>query len=165
MLTAPQLQTLKAFIAADPVMSLKPLTSDGDFDIAVLLNMEATPTYYVWKTSVGTDGIMQNGFDWTRVDNLTVGKARIWDWITRLPTINPSLPNVRAGVEATFSVEAADAPNRAAVYGHCQRPATVVEKLFAVGPGTTSTNHGVGPSTMAIVSPISYDDVGQARRS
>lgn len=162
-LTAAQYATLNAFILATPALASKPNNSDGAFDIAVEINKTRVPDFYVWRTSTPTAEIMQNGFDWTRVDNLTVGKARIFDWMTRLPTINLSQANVRAGVEATFSVEIADAGNRLSVYTHGQRPCTVFEFLYATGAGTTTTNHGVGPATMAVEGPVSPADVFTAR--
>lgn len=164
MLTPAQKATLKAFILADPVLSAFPNNYDGDIDMAAQLNKVATPDFFVWKTSVPPDEIMSNGFDWTRVDNLTVGKARIWDWLTRLPLINPSRPNVRSAVESTFTAEVADEPNRVAVYSHFQRLAKVVEKVLAAsGSGVTSSTHGVGPATMGFEAPISPEDVRAAR--
>lgn len=164
MLTPQQLQTLKTAINADPVLAAKPLNSDGAFDIAAAFNLPAVPDYYVWRTLVPTDEIMLNGFDWTRVDNLTVGKARIWEWMTQLGQLNPSQANVRAGVLAVFSA-AGDLANRNAVFGHCQRLATRAEKLFATGTGATTTDQGVGPSTMGFEGQISWQDVDTARNS
>lgn len=163
-LTTPQLQTLKAAILADPVLA--PLfidNSDALTTIAVAFNQLASPAFKVWKSSVSTDEIMRNGFDWTRVDNLTVGKARIFEWMMRTGTLNPSQANVRAGVEAAFSVEVGDRPNRQAIYDHCQRDATRAEKLFATGSGTASTDHGVGPATMVIEGSLSAADISNAR--
>ncbi len=68
-LTNTQLLSLKALIAATPAMASKPNNSDGDFDIAALLNLDATPAFQVWKTTVTIDEIMLNGFDLTsRID-------------------------------------------------------------------------------------------------
>lgn len=161
-MTPQQLQTLKTAIAADPILAAQPANSDGDFAIAAALNQSAVPDFFVWRSSVGVDEIMQNGFDWTRVDNLTVGKARIWDWMMRTVAVNPARANVRAGVLATFST-AGDAATRQAVFNHFQRVATRFEKLFATGNGTTSSVDGVGPATMALESPVSFETVGQAR--
>lgn len=163
-LSAQQLQTLKAAIADDPALAAKPMNSDGAFDIAAALNQVASPDYWVWRTTVPVDEIMLNGFDWTRVDNLTVGKARIWEWMARLGFIKPNQANVRAGVLATFSA-AGDLANRNAVFSHCQRLATRAEKLFASGAGTSTTDQGVGPATLTFEGSISYQDVEQARNS
>lgn len=164
-LTPAQLLTLKAAIIADATLNAKPMNGDGYFDIAVAMNVPATPAFKVWKTSVATDEIMRNGFDWTRVDNLTVGKARIMEWMMNTGIINPSQTNVRAGVEACFSVEVADGPNRQAIYDHSVRDATRAEKLFATGTGAVPTNHGVGPATMVASGLLTASEVEAARNA
>ena len=163
-MTPSQLTALKAAILADPTLSALPANSDGAFEIARLLNLNATPDFFVWRTNVPINEIMSNGFDWTRVDNLTIGKARIWEWMVALGNINPSEPNVRAGVLAVFTT-AGDLANRVAVFGHSQRLATRAEKLLATGTGTTTTDQGVGPATMGYEGFLSYQDVEAARNS
>ncbi len=160
MLTTQQAATLKAFILADPVLSAFPLNSDGSYAIADLLNKTAEPAFIVWKTDVSIDEIMRNGMDWARVDNLSVGKARIWEWLGRLGTINAAKVNVRAGIDATWVGTSADLAVRAAVYVHCKRPATALEKLFATGAGTDAS-----PATMVIEGAIGYQQVDEARAS
>ena len=83
MLTTEQKATLKAFVEADTTLNQIPQTYDGAYALADALKAEATPAYVVWRTSVSAEEIMSNGFVWTAVDTLTVGKARIWDWMTR----------------------------------------------------------------------------------
>lgn len=161
-LTNAQLQSLKTAIAADPVLAAKPNTPDGAFDIAAAMNAVATPDFFVWRSSVPTNEIMQNGFDWTRVDNLTTGKARIWEWMTDVAVIAPSQANVRAGILAVFGT-AGDLAMRQAIFGHCQRLAKRAEKLFATGAGTTVTEQGTGPATMAFEGNLTYQDVLDAR--
>ena len=160
MLTIEQAATLKAYILADPVLSAFPLNSDGSYAIADLLNKPAEPAFIVWKTDVSIDEIMRNGMDWARVDNLSVGKARIWDWLGRLGVINAAKTNVRAGIDAAWVGTAADLAVRAAIYVHCKRSATVLEKLFATGAGTDAV-----PATMVIEGAISYQTVDAVRGS
>jgi hypothetical protein len=157
-MTPAQLQTLKAYILADPVLSAFPMNSDGSYAIAQLLNLPADPAFVVWKTDVSIDEIMRNGMDWARVDNLSVGKARIWDWLGRLGVINASKTNVRAGIDAAWVGTAADLAVRAAIYTHCKRSATVLEKLFATGTGSDAS-----PATMVVEGAISYQEVDAAR--
>ena len=159
-LTNAQLLALKADILADPVLAAKPDTLDGAYDIAVAYNLTAVPDYVVWKTSVSVDEIMRNGMDWTRVDNLTVGKARIWDWMTRLGTFNAAKVNIRAGIDATWTGTAADLAVRATVYTHCKRLATRAEKLFATGTGSDAS-----PATMGWEGALTYQDVYAARHA
>lgn len=164
-LTTQQLQALKAAIEADPVLAAEPMNSDGAFAIAAALNKPHEPAFYVWRTSVSQDEIMQNGFDWVRVDNLSVGKARIWEWLfdNSEAAINPSKPNVRAGISECWRGTAADLAVRLSVLQHCERPASRFERLFAVGAGTQTTVDAVGPATMALVGPIEYQDIERAR--
>ena len=159
-MTPAQNATLKAYINADPVMSAQLPGGSGSYPIAALLNDLATPSFIVWKTDVSIDEIMRNGMDWARVDNLSVGKARIWDWLGRLGTINASKPNVRAGIDAAWVGTAADLAVRASVYVHCKRSARLVEKIFAVGTGNDAT-----PATMTFEGAISPDEVQAARES
>ena len=158
-LTTQQQATLKAFVEADPVLSTYPHNSDGAYEIARLMQAPASPDFIVWRTSVTQDEIMLNGFDWTRVDNLTVGPARVWEWLFNNGnrSINPSKINVRAGIDAVWKGGAADLAVRAAVYVHCKRSANVLEKLFSTGTGTTAS-----PATMAVEGSIPYNEVVSA---
>jgi hypothetical protein len=159
-LTPAQQATLKAAIAADATLNAFPNSPDGAYAIADAMDALASGPFIVWKTSVNPDDIMRNGMDWTRVDNLTVGKARIWEWMTRLGTFNPSRTNIRAGIDATWVGTAADLAVRATVYTHCKRSATIAEKLFATGTGTDGN-----PATMTVEGRLSYQDVYDARNS
>lgn len=166
MLSLSQRQAIKAVIDGDPALSSQPNNSDGAFAIAAALNQLASPDWIVWRTAVPQDEIMLNGFDWTRVDNLGVGKARVWEWMfdNDNRSINPSKPNIRAGIEAVWVGTAADLAVRAAVYVHCKTKATRAQKALSTGTGTDAT-----PATMdADISEdwqISYQDVEQARQS
>lgn len=158
MLNDIQKAALKAAIAAetDPVfVQYRAEGSTGQ--MAMWFNEPSTKI--VWRTNVSQDEIMQNGFDWVRVDNLSVGKARIWEWLfdSQQATINPSKPNVRAGIDEVWKGTTADLAVRAAVYVHCKRPATRAEALFAVGTGTT-----LAPATMGWEGQITDYDVVRA---
>ena len=137
MLTGPQQQTLKTFIANTSALNSFPNTLDGAWEIATLLNLVVTPDFIVCKTNVAIDEIMRNGMDWARVDNLSVGKARIWEWMTKLNTINAAKPNIRAGIDAAWvgtaartllsarlCTSTASAPRR--WWRSCSRPARAV---------------------------------------
>ena len=145
MLTTAQLQTLRTAITneTDPAFVVL-RTSRSTTEIGQWLNQPST--LIAWRTAVSQDEIMQNGFDWVRVDNLSVGAARIWEWLfdNQPNTINPSKANVRAGIDAVWKGTAADLAVRAAVYSHCKRPATRGEKVFATGAGTTNDPASLG---------------------
>lgn len=156
MLTPTQAAALKADIEADPTLGQLAPSADNAFAIAAAYAALVAPAFIVWRTSVSQDEIMLNGFDWVRVDNLAVGKARIWEWMfgNDARSFNPSKPNIRAGIEEVWKGTAADLAVRAAVYVHCKRSANRLEQLFATGTGSDAS-----PATMAVEGTIGYQDV------
>ena len=159
MLTSAQRDTLRSDILATP--EANQFFVDGNLSgLADYYNALAVPSVTVWKSQVTRTEIMQNGFDWARVDNLSIGKARIWEWLfdNDQRSINPSKANVRAGIDEAWKGTAADLAVRAAVYVHCKRKANVLEKLFATGAGTDAS-----PATMVVEGSLSYQQVDQAR--
>jgi hypothetical protein len=162
-LNSQQLLTLKAAVLAETDPGFVVLRDAGNDDgMAAFYNVTASPAYIVWKSKVTQDEIMLNGFDWSRVDNLSVGKARVWEWMfdNAQKSINPSKSNIRAGIDATWAGTAADLAVRAAVYVHCKRAATVGEKLFSTGVGTDAA-----PSVMAAEGAITAQNISDALRS
>lgn len=153
MLTNEQLDTIKAWIVAN-------VPNATEHTAQAALNATAAPAFKVYLTEVPRKAILENGFDWTRLDNLSVGKARIWSDIFVDGKFNPSKANVRAGINAVWVGTAPDLAVRAVVYGHCCRDASNFEKLLKVaGAGTAPDQNGDGPATMGVVGPISLDDV------
>jgi len=154
-MTPAQLTVLKAALLADPALS-QWIAEYRDDLIRDYYNAPAEPAYIVWRSSVTQDEIMQNGFDWVQVDNLTVGKARIWEWLFDNPerSISPSKSNVRAGVDECWKGTASMLAVRAAVYVHCKRAANRVERLFAAGTGSDAV-----PGVMAFEGEITTSDV------
>lgn len=155
MLTPEQLALLKADILADPQFI-------GMFDeqIANIYNLTASPEWIVWRSSLSLNAVMENGMDWTRVDNLSVGKARIWEWMRDLDVFNPSKPNIRAGIDAVWVGTTADLAVRAMVYTHCKRNATRGEKVLSTGTGSTAV-----PATMTFEGALTYMDIEAAKLS
>jgi hypothetical protein len=131
-----QLLALKAAILADP--NLTQLVADGATG-AIAEYLRTDSTFVVWKKMVSGAEIMKNGMDWTQVDNLSVGKARIWDWLTKDGPFDASKANVRAGITECWKGTAAMLAVQAAVFGHCKRFATKFEKIYATGTGTDAT--------------------------
>lgn len=154
MLTTEQRATLKTAIEADQTANT--MFVDGNLQgLADYMNEPASPEFIVGRTSVAQDEIMQNGFDWTRVDNLSVGPARVWEWMfaNAARAINPSKSNVRAGIEAVWKGTAQDLAVRAAVYVHCKRPASRFERVFATGTGSS-----VGPGLAVVEGGVGYTE-------
>lgn len=157
-LTLPQKTTLKAAILADSTANQ--FYTDGNLaGLVGTLNANAAPDFFVWRRSVTLAEIHANGFDWVRVDNLSVGKARIWEWMFMATgEFNPEKPNIRAGIIECWKGTAADLAVQAVVFGHCQRLASFCERLFATGPGTPVVN-GIGPATMGLEGPLQVSDL------
>lgn len=160
MLTDAQLVVFKAALLAEVNPELVSYRENGQTPlIAAWYNQEKTPAVVVWKTSVTQDEVMQNGFDWVQVDNLTGGGARIWEWLFNNSTrsINPSKLNVRAGIDECWKGTAAKVAVRDAVYIHCKRNVTRGEALYTQGTGTT-----LSPSIMGFEGQITEYDVTRA---
>lgn len=104
-LTTTQKAALKAAILADGTLNANPNTSDGNYNLAVLLNQQASPDFTVWKTNAPIANVGDN-FAGTELAGLTTGNQ------TRLLTIaaysaegiNPSLADRRAFLTTCFPV-------------------------------------------------------------
>lgn len=85
MLTTQQLATLKTDILGNA--DALALYNVGDrAGLAALYNADAAPQYIVWRTSIARDEVLADGFDFTQVDNLTTGQARILIGCSTTPT-------------------------------------------------------------------------------
>jgi hypothetical protein len=164
MLTPAQLQVLAADIAADPVFSTLPLTSDASFFIAQEYEKIAAPAYFVWRTDVQRAQIYHltsaegTTWNWTTYKNQGAPEQNAWTQMFMGDLANFALPNLRAGVAAIFTGSAQANAQR----DHClaigKRRANRAEKLFAGGAGTVIT-----PSTMTFEGALTYQEVDQAR--
>lgn len=138
-LTQAQLGTLKTWLDANAA-------GLDDEQAKNALNALANPAFVVWRgplTPITPAEYMgPSGLAWTAVDGLQVGKARIFEWMTRMlsASLNASDSNIRQGMSDCFGA-GATLTNLTAL---AKRNATVAEKLFATGTGTTAS-----PATMA----------------
>lgn len=164
-MTPEQLTILAAHIRANQNQAvIDALAIRNDTELARLYNLPTDPPFYVWRDSVQENEILQNGFNWVRVDNLSVGKARIWEWLFGYGTrpINPSKANVRAGIAEVWKGTAADNAVRLVVFQRCQKVASVAESAFASGTGTATTGDGVGPGDTTFYGSVNINDIGRA---
>ena len=105
--------------------------------IAAAYNTLASPDFYVWKTSV-SNSEMHEAYVWTELDSITqLAKWEQFKLMISQGNLNPSLPNVRQGLNDIFT-----GPNlantRANLISICKRKATRVEELFSLGLGAGS---------------------------
>jgi hypothetical protein len=154
MLTTAQLQALAALVATDSAMAAA-LAAGQDQAVADWLNAP-TADYYVWRASVPPEEYRE-AITWTEVDSLTVGKARIWEWLTGIGTlpIEPSKAGVRAGIADAFGAPTA---TRAALLTLAKRLASRAEQALATGTGSTAS-----PGTMGWEGPIAPAEVSYLR--
>ena len=172
MLNSAQLVTLRTYINADPVLSALPVNDDTAFQIAAALNAVRAPDYWVWRTSVSKDelvnGISVDGttFAWTGTGFITrsVGERDAWrELFDKSGNINPAQPNVRQAFADIFSGATAPAPaNRTHLSTISRRRATIFEHLFRTNTAAGST---VAPDTMGVQGPVSPGEITSARNT
>jgi len=141
-LTPEQLAVVKSYILATPALAALTSGAGTDYNtIANVLSAAATPPFVVWRSSISRDDVMGDGFDWTQIDNLSVGQARIWDWLfdNNQRTMNPSNTRTRSGIGECWKGTTAKLAVGTYVLTQCKRNAAQVEKLFAIGTGSDAS--------------------------
>ena len=136
-LTIDQIATLRAH--ADTVPAMQTAIANSD-DAAIRDYFNGLSTEYGWRTNVQPNEYLL-ALDWTEVDSLTAGPARIWEWMTSLQSrpLNFSKSNVRAGLANAFSV--AQAPDsRAGLLSIASRLMTIAEKVLSSGGSGTASD-------------------------
>lgn len=131
-LTPSQRATLRTAILAEPALAAA-LSSGNDAAVADWLN-EPT-TVVVWRSSVTPAELMQQ-FVWSEVDALTPGKARIWDWMRAMPSIDAGIARFRNGLSDCFGPSSSTFTALGPVL---RRAATRAESLLATGTGTDAS--------------------------
>ena len=156
-LTQAQLTTLKADIAADPVLSLVPETADGSATVAAAYNLNANPPFTVWKTNVSITEVGNNIVATDLAGLSTLNSTRLQTVvILSQGGINASLPDRRAFFDDIFS-GAGGAATRAKLLVLWKQHATRAEKLYATGTGSDAS-----PATMTWEGAIVMQDVQDA---
>lgn len=154
-LTPAQQQTLKAYILTVPAWAALPNDSTSAVIIEAGLNSTASPEYVVWDWEADPQAIMQNGVVWADFKNLSAGQLAIWNLMTLKGYINAGKLNERLGLDEAFGKNSA---TNIGLQPHLKRAATVFQKLFAAGAGTTAS-----PSTALIAGSIRWPEVQSAR--
>jgi len=159
-LTPAQQQTLKAYIEADATLNAFPLNSDGAFAIAQLLNLQASPDFFVYRKAVET---MEIGkvVVYTAIGALTSNnQGRLTAFLDLNPVDFEPTVDIRAMFDDIFSgaLGGGGEPTRDALTALWKRLATRFEEIFATGTGSDAS-----PATMAAVGPVAYTEVEAAR--
>ena len=156
-----QAATLKTFIEANPTWMALPHNSDGAFQIAEELTFVAVPDFIVWRTSVtemeftNEESSEGTNWDWSAYISRSVGERDGFARMFKDGFVNAAKPNIRQGFIDIFSggTGVAQRTHMAAI---AKRKANVLEKLFAVGTGSTAS-----PATMVIEGVITRQELAQ----
>jgi hypothetical protein len=163
-LTAAQLVTLKADVAASPDVAGQPRTLDGADAVAKAYNLPAAPDYWAWRSSVTLDeyvnGVGPDGttFSWAGTGYIARAQGErdaFMAMFAATGATNPSRASVRQAFADIMSGNTAPAPaNRTHLTATSRRKATRAEKLFAAGTGSTAA-----PATLGWEGQLDYNDV------
>ncbi len=155
-LTAGQKTKLLAAIAADPVLAAYPLTSDGAFDMAQVLNRPSNPAFIVWRTRFTADMIRTAITEAaTQLDNLTASKRQSLLWWAEGASYDMGKAFTRAAV-VDFTAGFANLQN--AILDGGKRTANRVEAILANGTGSQAD-----PGKTTFEGNIQYQDIADAR--
>jgi hypothetical protein len=168
-LTTAQLQTLKASIAASEFSAL-PKNADSAATVAAAYNLDASPDFWVWRTSVTKSEFVNSTsgdgttFNWTGTGFIgrSQGERDAWREIFNgTDSCNPSLANVRQAFADIFSGATAPAPaNRTHLLAVARRRCSRAERLYTTGTGSTAS-----PAVMGWEGTLGGDDVQNAWNS
>lgn len=146
-LSTAQLQTLKTYIGSQPDLSVQPNNSDGNTEVARLLNLASTPanTAIGWRTAVTINEVGKS-FNATELAGLTsLNHTRLQTLAIYLAGgVNPSLATVRQFFDDIFS-GAGGVNTRAALLALWKRTMTRGERLYATGTGSDAS-----PATLVV---------------
>jgi hypothetical protein len=181
--TPQQQAILKAYVEADPVLSLIAPNLDGAYAIAAVLNMPAVPAFAVWRTEVPVAAIRNaltlssytpnDAADNTATftNRLLVAQAKQINMQIMLQgstTLDCSGAGVRNDLRDALiqlptgrngALVSAGGASGATVLNVCHRPALLVEKLLA---GEVSTTGGVTANVLTFEGQISPAEVSAA---
>lgn len=152
-LTQAQRTTLANHIKANVNQEVvSALAIRNDTELARLYNLNSS--FYVWREAILPEEYRE-AMDWTEVDNLSVGKARIWEWITQNFTmnINASKQNIRAGLNNAFN----NTTTKTNLLAIAVEQASAFEEVFSSGTGTQGS-----PGVRAVQGPVDIDNIGRA---
>ncbi len=145
-LTLTQMTTLKAACNADQTCAALAASAD-DVALAAWFNTADPGACIVWRSDVRIEEA-NSAMVWTEIDAMTAGKARIWEWMSKLGTLDARSANIRQGLSDAFSSATA---TRTALIALAKRPATRAEKVLSSGACTTAN-----PSITTFVGSVTY---------
>jgi hypothetical protein len=152
MLTDPQKATLKSYIQSVPVLNdLYVIGNMGG--LANALSVDHAPAFVVWRDALTPTLARQaivSGAQLAQLDNLVPGKRDALLYAVA-ENMDCRVEPIRAAVD---SLCGSQNELKAALIAAMKRSATVIEKVFATGTGTT-----LAPATMTYIGGIGYFDL------
>ncbi len=145
-LSSSQMATLKATCTADQTCAALATAAD-DVGLAAWFNAADPSACVVWRSDVRIEEA-NSAMVWTEIDAMTVGKARIWEWMSKLGTLDARSANIRQGLSDAFSSATS---TRTALIVLAKRTATRAEKVLSSGACTTAN-----PSITTFVGSVTY---------
>lgn len=165
-LTIEQSAALKAAILAETNPEFVGYRTNGQTPLmSAWLNSQASPTYYVKRTSLSRHDILTGTsddgttFSWAGGAYITRNQGErdaFREMFNDAGTVDPWLPTILAAFADIFS-GTGGAGNRAHIVAMSRRPATRFEKLYASGAGSKAA-----PSTLIVKEPVTDQDIGAA---
>lgn len=145
-------------------------------EVTAWYNANAVPDYFIFKKVVDLYSVMANGYDWTVVDNESVGQARIWDRMLALSArtggVAPWKITILRGVGEAYkgNTPTTVAPHRRNILRtHFARLCRRWERLFVadtlvvVGEWSVGTNGDRTGARGLVTNPdvMEFDEAGQ----
>ena len=154
-LTPVQLAAFSADLAGNEDPTVVAALAEGNNNaILAWYTSEASPGFYLWRTSLPIQEMRDQHFDWGEiVDNLTTNALLSLLVLTGQDRVDPSRASIRAAFTKLFS--SPQMPNtRGALAEAAKRLATAIQKLFATGGDGSSDD-----PALAVVESITINDV------
>ena len=153
-LTDAQFSILAADIRGNADPDIQAAHAAGNHtELARLYNEDGAA--FIWRPSIPPEEYA-SALDWTEVDNLSAGKARVWEWATQNQTapLDATNQNLRAGIAQAFGGQSNTTANLTAI---AKRRASIYEGLFIEGNGTEQT-----PGVATVYGPVNINIIGRA---
>ena len=154
-LTTSQKAAVKVYILATPNLAAVASGPGTDYAfIAEQLSAEASPAFYVWRSSYTPQQMraaMTVNLGTAQLDGLTAGKRDALLWFIG-ETINPSDPAVIATINDFCGSQNT---LKASLVDGAKRKANVIEKVLAIGTGSLAV-----PATAGYEGSIGTFDIG-----
>ena len=177
-ITPAQLVVLKVHIDASNDLNIFPNNSDGAFEIAKLLNLTASPDYFVWRSNVtrievyNTTSLDSTNWDWTVYKNQGITEQGAWREMFMGDEADFGKVNLRAGIGKIFTGSAPANAQRDHALAIGRRKATRAEQLYSVAvvsppanTGNTGSTRGasVNPDVLVFEGTVTGSNVDEAR--